>query len=535
MKRLIPTIIAALAFALAGCQQNPNRAVSSGIGTPTRQETLALPDGTRVSLVDNSGKVAAEEGRIIDTNAPEWTPDLISAAFPSGLQAPDAGLTYFENSYTLVDEGNRKEIEALTAEEKGIREELSLLAKSGTAAAQQKYVEAAARLAEVGGKLIEAQRRVNSAPKGDRVALVSRGLSVGPGHEKLSVQAVDAFGRAVMSRHTNQNTLDSKLTSSYKDTTNSKDVAVVTAGLVAIYDEPDKESDEAGRKHERDPDVVNPPVTKPGETSAETFGPGALARVQSWYPGVSLGGGNNDAVAKGVGLDFLWKPVSDSNGKLAIHTPNTWHVTSISFGGETKSSPSGIGNGYRPLWRFDKAGGAYGGPVPVVLSFADGTTATINVPDGAKRFTEKVEPKLRGVKLINDGPIKADPVTYPDKFKTTGDSIVIPKIVASYLQRDVKLNYQDNPGHTGPGEDGPGGTAGGFYDGLPYKQATSKVVDPLTGDVTYTFDMPPLSDLPYFFLNLTPAYPGPITKDEGSQKNLGVRLNGTVIGADGKL
>ena len=104
-------------------------------------------------------------------------------------------------------------------------------------------------------------------------------------------------------------------------------------------------------------------------------------RARAWYPNASSGGGNK-GTASGV---FLWKPVSDSTKKCAIHAPANVRVTGITVAGKTYGVGS-YGNGYRPLFRLDKAGSAYGKGVPVTLNLHGGGVLTIVVPDGSKRF-----------------------------------------------------------------------------------------------------------------------------------------------------
>ncbi len=62
---------------------------------------------------------------------------------------------------------------------------------------------------------------------------------------------------------------------------------------------------------------------------------------------------------------FLWKPVSDSNGNLAIHTGP--YGTIVTVNGEVGENQGG-GNGYGSLARFSKPGCAYSNPQIVVRS-----------------------------------------------------------------------------------------------------------------------------------------------------------------------
>lgn len=89
---------------------------------------------------------------------------------------------------------------------------------------------------------------------------------------------------------------------------------------------------------------------------------------------------------------FLWKPISDSNGKLAIHsTPDD---TVVTVNGETGQDFSG-GNGYANLTRFSKPGCSYGKNVTVKLTNSKGAPyrvngkTTITIPDGCQRYCLK--------------------------------------------------------------------------------------------------------------------------------------------------
>lgn len=92
------------------------------------------------------------------------------------------------------------------------------------------------------------------------------------------------------------------------------------------------------------------------------------------------------ATAKGF---ILWKPVSDSDGRLAVHSVP--YGTSVRVEGETGRNQGG-GNGYGSLARFRKAGCSYGKNVKLELilsggekhTFKDKTFATI--PDGCRRW-----------------------------------------------------------------------------------------------------------------------------------------------------
>ena len=85
---------------------------------------------------------------------------------------------------------------------------------------------------------------------------------------------------------------------------------------------------------------------------------------------------------------LLWKPVSDSNGKLAVHTEP--YGTTVKVNGEIGTNQGG-GNGYGSLARFTKPGCAYGASVRVQVLDEKGAAYTVNgateiiIPSGCAR------------------------------------------------------------------------------------------------------------------------------------------------------
>jgi hypothetical protein len=92
------------------------------------------------------------------------------------------------------------------------------------------------------------------------------------------------------------------------------------------------------------------------------------------------------AQAKGF---ILWKPVSDSDGRLAVHSVP--YGTSVRVEGETGRNQGG-GNGYGSLARFRKAGCSYGKNVKLELILSGGEKHTFKdktfaiIPDGCQRW-----------------------------------------------------------------------------------------------------------------------------------------------------
>lgn len=85
---------------------------------------------------------------------------------------------------------------------------------------------------------------------------------------------------------------------------------------------------------------------------------------------------------------LLWKPVADSDGRLAVHTKP--YGTTVKVNGETGVN-KGPGNGYGSLARFNKPGCGYGNSVQVQVFNASGAaytfngSTTITIPTGCSR------------------------------------------------------------------------------------------------------------------------------------------------------
>lgn len=90
---------------------------------------------------------------------------------------------------------------------------------------------------------------------------------------------------------------------------------------------------------------------------------------------------------------FVWKPHSDSDGKLVIVLPSQLSgravkVEILSPNGNTVLSTgryTGIANGFRPHFRFDKPGGAFPDNAIVKVTLADGQIGTVRIPNAGSR------------------------------------------------------------------------------------------------------------------------------------------------------
>ena len=90
---------------------------------------------------------------------------------------------------------------------------------------------------------------------------------------------------------------------------------------------------------------------------------------------------------------FVWKPVSESDGKLAVVLPSslTGDVLSVSVLDNTgrmlsKGRLSGVANGDREHYRFDKTGGSYPDGATVHIELKDGSSKDVTIKDTGARY-----------------------------------------------------------------------------------------------------------------------------------------------------
>lgn len=90
---------------------------------------------------------------------------------------------------------------------------------------------------------------------------------------------------------------------------------------------------------------------------------------------------------------FLWKPVSDKNGKLAILLPKQYtgtikRVRILNAQGTKVLATgkfSGVGNGNREHFRFTKPGNGFPDGAIVLIEMENGTSRHVKIKDTAKR------------------------------------------------------------------------------------------------------------------------------------------------------
>jgi len=111
-----------------------------------------------------------------------------------------------------------------------------------------------------------------------------------------------------------------------------------------------------------------------------------VKNVTSAKSGKPSGSGNDQ---------FLWKPVSESDGNLAILLPSylTRQIQDVEV--RTKDGErieegrySGVHNGGREHFRFSKSGGAFPPGSQVVIRLKDGSQQTVTVENTGSRFKQ---------------------------------------------------------------------------------------------------------------------------------------------------
>ena len=133
------------------------------------------------------------------------------------------------------------------------------------------------------------------------------------------------------------------------------------------------------------------------ETDKSTSGddgdnPGDDFVWQNGFPGTPQSTQPDNPPQTGDGdQTFLWKPVSENNGKLVVLVParlSTEPVGKLIVNDSVQGRFSSIANGNRAHYRFDSPGSAFGKNIPVVL-VKNGNRYEWIVPDGAQRYTKR--------------------------------------------------------------------------------------------------------------------------------------------------
>ena len=113
---------------------------------------------------------------------------------------------------------------------------------------------------------------------------------------------------------------------------------------------------------------------------------------------VSTPAATSIATASDGGGGFLWKPVSESNGKLVVLLPTGLRgkIQKVEIHNEDPPTSSSLvadgqfagdtHNGNRPHYRFANPGAAYGKNIFLIAFLTDGRVISYPIPDGSKRL-----------------------------------------------------------------------------------------------------------------------------------------------------
>ena len=144
--------------------------------------------------------------------------------------------------------------------------------------------------------------------------------------------------------------------------------------------------------------VNNDPKTSTVDQSQGTSGTGSTKKTKKTKKTSSTkkSSSKKRATIKGGG-EFLWKPQSDKDGKLAILIPKNYSgkIASVQilspYNDSTvlaKCKASGNGNGDREHFRFNKAGGEFPDGSVVLITLKDGSEMQVPIKDTSARFTK---------------------------------------------------------------------------------------------------------------------------------------------------
>ena len=142
-----------------------------------------------------------------------------------------------------------------------------------------------------------------------------------------------------------------------------------------------------------------PPTTA---TAPEPVAPPAPEPIVETTPQVEVSAEASTPATRSIDLGellgktggFLWKPVSDKNGDLAILIPKqlTGKVKEVQILNRegtksiAKGKYSGVGNGNREHYRFTKPGSGYPDGAIVLIKLEDGTARHVRISDTSRRI-----------------------------------------------------------------------------------------------------------------------------------------------------
>ena len=375
---------------LPGCATRQQKA------TPGADPTFVLTTVTdrrgnvTETTTDNRGKAAAAEGQALLTTEEVWK-ELVTK-IPDN-ESPLYGWTMTETAYSNLDRPNVVKLKQLQDDHKKILAEAASLAEAGATKDYEAAIKSAAAIAGEIAKLLKGNGS-GSDEDGDRVSILNRTISVGPNHTVVPLAQATEMGAATRSRHGNQNLIQHTDTTTLKDTSTTEEiVAALDAGV---------------RKEELRLAFT---LAQAAIDAKEDPQPGAdkTPVVPSEIPGKVEPA---DVTTSGT-QSFLWKPISDSNGKAVVIFPASFNgrIANVTVNGE-RAVFSSIANGNRTHWRLGKPGSAYE-PEAKVSADVDGKLFTVVVDTPSKRTTlENIKPPAKPTP-VSEMPKPAEPAATP--------------------------------------------------------------------------------------------------------------------------
>lgn len=376
--RLSFSFLLFMIFAASCATRGPGPSRPGADPTMLTQTTTDRKGNVVETVTDNRGKAAAAEGQAMLTTEEVWK-SLVSK-LPSN-ESPQFGWTMTETAYSIYDMPNQVAIDQLKEKHKNILAEAGKLAEAGLTKDYDDALKAAAAIAgEIARRISEGRKEDQGA--GDRGSILNRTISVGPDHTIVPLAQATEMGAAVRSRHGNQNTISHTKSVEREDTSTTEEILAAfdasvrieelrLAFALASAEQDDKEVPSA-------PDEVKTPVV----------------------PSDDLPGHVQPAEVSTTGTQqFLWKPISDSNGNLVVIFPASFNgrISNVAVNGE-RGTFSSIANGNRTHWRFSKPGSAYQAPAKVTAT-VDGNPFSVTVDTPAKRTTlDDVKPPAQPIK-----------------------------------------------------------------------------------------------------------------------------------------
>jgi hypothetical protein len=120
----------------------------------------------------------------------------------------------------------------------------------------------------------------------------------------------------------------------------------------------------------------------------------AVALVSACEYDLSDSDGGANLGAQGEGGGFVWKPRSESDGRLVVLLPPQYRgAVQGAFVADAAGVPIEVGNfagdehnGLRPHYRFSEHGSAYGNEIYVVADLVEGGSVHWPIPAGAQRM-----------------------------------------------------------------------------------------------------------------------------------------------------